>query len=325
MMVSESEVARQTLSQALQVAKTDSCVLITGETGTGKELLAQVIHEQSRRQAQALITVDCSSLPESLIESELFGHEAGAFTGAQAKRAGRFELAHHGTIFLDEIGELPIDMQAKLLRVLQQRVFWRLGATTPTQVDIRVIAATNRDLVTAVQQGSFRADLYYRLAVFPIHLPPLRDRPADILPLAWHFIRQKQAAFQRQIDRIDRESERRLLHYAWPGNIRELENVIERALILTTTSTLQIAPLEPTESRLSSNPLESIEGSHLDDVLRQHIVTVLNACHWQIKGRDAAAERLGMKPSTLRFRMKKLGIDRSSPSARLTKPDGQAH
>lgn len=234
MMVSESDVSRETLHQAAQVARTDSCVLITGETGTGKELLAQFIHEQSTRRSQPLIKVDCSSLPESLIESELFGHEAGAFTGAQNKRLGRFELAHRGTVFLDEIGELPLEMQAKLLLVLQEGEFWRLGATTPTQVDIRVLAATNRDLAAAVQHGQFRADLYYRLAVFPIHLPPLRQRPSDILPLAWHFIRHKQSALNRQIEQIELASQERLLRYAWPGNIRELENVIERALILST-------------------------------------------------------------------------------------------
>lgn len=312
MMVSESEVSRDTLQQAAQVARTDSCVLITGETGTGKELLAHFIHEHSTRRSQPLIKVDCSALPESLVESELFGHEAGAFTGAQNKRLGRFELAHHGTVFLDEIGELPLEMQAKLLRVLQEREFWRLGATAPTQVDMRVLAATNRDLAAAVQQGQFRADLYYRLAVFPIHLPPLRERSADILPLAWHFIRNKQSALSCPIEQIELASQERLLRYRWPGNIRELENVIERALILGTDATLRIGPLDTIAVVDAANANGSSVSLHVDDLLRQHIMAVLQACHWRIKGRNAAAERLGMHPSTLRFRMKKLGISRES-------------
>ncbi len=323
MIESESEVSRETLHQAMQVAKTDSCVLITGETGTGKELLAQYIHEHSSRCTKPLIKVDCSSLPESLIESELFGHEVGAFTGAQSKRLGRFELAHQGTVFLDEIGELPLEMQAKLLRVLQEREFWRLGATAPTQVDMRVLAATNRDLAAAVQHGQFRSDLYYRLAVFPIHLPPLRQRPTDILPLAWHFIQQKQTDLHRQIEQIELASQERLLRYPWPGNIRELENVIERALILTDDATLRVGPLDTIAIVDATNSPRRSITLHVDELLRQHIISVLQACHWRIKGRNAAAERLGMHPSTLRFRMKKLGISRAptTPPNSTNQPD----
>ena len=305
--VGRSPALMQVLHQVERVAVTDTTVLILGETGTGKELIARAIHNRSTRKDRPLVKVNCAALPSTLIESELFGHEKGAFTGAFTRKVGRFELADAGTIFLDEIGELPLDLQAKLLRVLQDGEFERLGAVQTTSVDVRVIAATNRNLVRHVASGNFREDLYYRLNVFPVTLPPLRERREDLPLLVWYFITRYQGKLGRTIERIPERTMAAFLAYHWPGNIRELANVIERALILSPGSTLSVdetlgasAPLDP--DLPSTQDLEEIE--------RAHILAVLEACQWRIKGAGQAAERLGLHPSTLYSRMKKLGIAR---------------
>jgi transcriptional regulator with GAF, ATPase, and Fis domain len=299
-----------TLSAALtcvrEVAATDSTVVLLGETGTGKELFARAIHARSLRRARPLIRVNCAALPPTLIESELFGHERGSFTGAVTMRQGRFELADKGTIFLDEIGDLPLEIQAKLLRVLQEGEFERLGSSQTRRVNIRVIAATNRDLEKAVHEERFRADLYYRLSVFPIQLPTLRERPEDIPRLVWFFIHRRQRALHRQIKNVPQTVMETLQAYAWPGNVRELENVIERAMIRSPGDTLVL------DSRLTV-PMRadvSEESGTLDTVVRHHIEDVLRKCAWRINGAGNAAEMLALHPNTLRFRMKKLGIQR---------------
>ena len=310
------------MAKVTRVAATDASVLITGESGTGKELIARALHSRSARAEKPFIKVNCAALPISLVESELFGHERGAFSGAIQRRIGRFELAHTGTIFLDEIGEMPMDVQVKLLRVLQEHEFERIGNSHPIRADVRVVAATNRDLQKSMHEGGFRADLFYRLNVFPIALPPLRERLGDI-PLLTHFFVQKHASrLARRIEAVDAESLRRLAQYSWPGNIRELENVIERALILSSTPILRIDPdffgieenhsIPPVEeAALASAPLSASPGSDLDSIQREHILSVLREVHWVIEGRDGAAVRLGLKPGTLRHRMKRLGIKRS--------------
>ncbi len=306
--VGKSNVLKVVLKKIDQVATTDTSVLIFGETGTGKELVARAIHDHSNRRDRPLVKVNCASLSRGLIESSLFGHEKGAFTGALTQQLGRFELADGGTLFLDEIGEIPLDLQAKLLRVLQEGEFERVGSGKTRTVDVRVIAATNRDLQAAMRKGEFRTDLYFRLAVFPIEVAPLRQRREDIPLLVWHFISQKQARIGKRFEHISSRAMDRLKDYPWPGNIRELENVLERAMILSPGSTLVVEPLldavDPSACVVDLNP-----GS-VDNVLRNHICTVLRECHWQIKGVGAAAERLDMKPSTLRYRMKALGIQR---------------
>jgi transcriptional regulator with PAS, ATPase and Fis domain len=288
-----------------QVAAADSPVLIFGETGTGKDLLARVIHERSRRKHRPLVTVNCAALPDALIESELFGYEKGAFTGAVARTLGRFEAADGGSILLDEIGEMPLNAQAKLLRVLEGGTFERLGSSRTVRVDVRVLAATNRDLEREVREGRFRPDLFYRLNVFPVTLPPLRERPEDVPLLVWHFINAKQGALGRSIARVPDRLMRAFENYAWPGNVRELENVIERALIVTTDSTLAVDAgfLEDARGQAAT-------GTSLDDVQRAHIQEVLRQCGWKVAGKGNAAERLGLKRGTLQFRMKKLGIER---------------
>ncbi len=304
--VGSSVALRRVLVQAEQVAPADSTVLITGETGTGKEVIARAIHKRSTRREQPFVAVNCSALPAGLIESELFGHERGAFTGAVTRKIGRFEVADGGTIFLDEIGELAPDLQPKLLRVLQSGEFERVGAARTTKVVVRIIAATNRDLPAAVAQGQFRADLYYRLGVFPIHMPALRERREDVPLLAWFFITRKQSKLRKRIETIPQPAMNALTSYPWPGNVRELENVIERALILSAGPTLYVdelwargAPHAPADE---SNSLASLE--------RSHILAVLRACEWRVNGAGNAAARLGLNPSTLRFRMKKLAIER---------------
>jgi len=308
--VGDSERLRAALVRLEQVAATDATVLILGETGTGKELIARAVHGNSQRRDQRLVKVDCAALPPALIESELFGHEKGAFTGASSRRLGRFEVADRGTLFLDEIGDLPLDLQAKLLRVLQDGEFERLGSTKTQKVDVRVIAATNRDLQERKAQGSFRPDLYYRLMVFPIEAPPLRDRKEDIPLLVWHFVTKVQARMGKKIESIPRSLMDRFMEYEWPGNVRELQNVIERALILSPGPTLQVeeplGPLGPT-----AVPVE--ESVSLAEAERAHIERVLAECGWKVKGRGNAAERLGLNPSTLRTRMKRLGIVRPEP------------
>ena len=305
--VGESDPLRVTLSKVEQVAPTDASVLLLGETGTGKELLARAIHRHSRRKEHPLVKVNCASLPPSLIESELFGHVKGAFTGALSDRLGRFQLAHDGTIFLDEIGELDLDLQSKLLRVLQEGEFQRIGSAETTKVDVRIVAATNRDLHAAANEGSFRPDLYYRLAVFPIEVPPLRVRRDDIPLLVWNFITQKRVRLGKSIENVPTPVMEALVEYDWPGNVRELENVIERAMILSPDSILVLDESLDTPTR----PAPFLPSSaSLEDVDHAHIVGVLEECNWTIKGPGKAAERLGLAPSTLRYRMKKLGIER---------------
>ncbi len=304
----ESRGVRQMIEQARQVAPTDATVLLQGETGTGKELLARGIHACSQRRERPFVVVNCDALPSSLIESELFGHEKGAFTGAISARAGRFELADCGTLFLDEIAEIPPDSQVKLLRVLQEGQFERLGAVRTREVDVRVIAATHQDLERAMAEGRFRADLYYRLAVFPIHLPPLRERSEDIPLLAWDLIRRRQDKMGCRIGRISKPGMTALRHYSWPGNVRELANVIERALILSRGPELYL------DAFLDSLEVEACPRERLEEVEREHFTNVLERCGWRIGGPSNAAEILGMHPSTLRSRLRKLGIRRPAAS-----------
>ncbi len=307
--VGDSPAFEEVLHRVAQVAPTDATVLLLGETGSGKEGVARAIHRTSRRSDKPLIVVNCAALASSLIESELFGHEKGAFTGAVRDKIGRFELADGGTVFLDEIGELSVEVQAKLLRVLQEGQFERVGGTKTRAVDVRVMAATNRDLESGLEDGSFRADLYYRLTVFPIHIPSLRDRRADIPLLAWHFVGKHQRRMGKTIRRIPSQVLSDLTDYPWPGNVRELENVIERALILSQGDELVVE--RPFGRRAGVVERKSPRASDtLSDVEREHILGVLEATGWVIKGRDHAAERLGLHPSTLLHRMKKLGIER---------------
>ncbi len=303
--VGESDVLRQVLTQIEHVAGTDASVLLLGETGTGKELLARALHERSPRKQRSLVKVNLAALPSSLIESELFGHVKGAFTGAITNKPGRFQLADGGTLLLDEIGELDPDLQMKLLRVLQEGEFERIGSGETIRVDVRLVAATNRDLRRAMEQGRFRRDLYYRLAVFPIEVPPLRLRRDDIPLLTWHFIGRKQGRLGKSIQHVPDEVMQALTEYDWPGNIRELENVVERAMILSTGTTLNLT--EPLQPLLHSLPTTAAAPDQID---RDQILAALDASHWKVKGPGNAAERLGLKPSTLRYRMKVLGIQR---------------
>ena len=308
--VNGCEAIRRILEQVQQVAATPASVLISGETGTGKELLALAIHEASPRKNRSMIQVNCAAIPAALIESELFGREKGAFTGALSKQVGRFELADGSTLFLDEVGELPLDAQAKLLRVLQEKQFERLGNPKPIKVDVRIIAATNRNLSQEVAEGRFREDLYYRLNVFPIQLPPLRERREDIPKLVETFVQEFAAGMDKNIDAVDKNSLQSLCLYEWPGNIRELRNVIERAVILAKGPILKIAlPIDGlgTVSISSSSSLASLE-----EVERQHIIHVLEACGWRVRGQGGAAAILGLNPNTLESRMTKLGIRRPS-------------
>lgn len=293
------------LAEVHRVAPTDTTVLITGETGTGKELVARAIHSRSRRRDKPLIKVNCAALPAGLIESELFGHEKGAFSGAISRRIGRFELANGGTIFLDEVGELPPEAQAKLLRVLQEREFERVGGGAPIKVDVRVIAATNRDLAQLKREQRFREDLYYRLNVFPVRLPPLRERGDDVAILAQHLLARFSARTGKAIEGVAPDTMARLLAYPWPGNVRELENVIERAAILATGPILEIGP----EILSMRTPGAEVEG-RLDEAQRKHILDALERSNWVIEGARGAAAVLGLHPNTLRSRMKKLGLAR---------------
>ena len=305
--VGRSEPLRGTLTRIEHVANTDASVLLLGETGTGKELFARAIHNRSPRSDHPLVKVNCAALPSSLIESELFGHVKGAFTGALSDKVGRFELADGGTLFLDEIGELDPELQTKLLRVLQEGEFEKIGSAETRKVDVRVIAATNRDLRRSMEDGQFRPDLYYRLAVFPIEIPTLRQRREDIPLLVWHFITKKRGRLGKTIDTVPKNVLDTLVQYEWPGNVRELENVIERSMILSSGPTLLLSEslAKPSESRRGDVP-----SSSLDEMDRTHIVGVLEDCGWRVKGANNAADRLGLKPSTLRYRMSKLGIER---------------
>jgi len=301
--IGRSPVLAAVLDHVARVAPTDATVLITGETGTGKELVARAIHARSRRKDRPLIKINCAALPAGLVESELFGHEKGAFTGAVARRVGRFELAHGGTLFLDEVGELPADAQAKLLRVLQEREFERVGGGVAIPADVRVLAATNRDLLAAVRDKAFRDDLYYRLSVFPVHLPPLRDRPDDIPLLVRCLVEKFAARLGRRIERVGDDSLRRLRAYPWPGNVRELENVLERAVILAIGPVLDVgADVLP---GVPDAPADSLEETE-----RRHILATLERTGWVIDGPRGAAKLLGLHPNTLRSRMKKLDIRR---------------
>ena len=301
--VGKSNAIKHVLRQAEQVAETETSILILGETGTGKELLARAIHRMSSRKNRQMITVNCAALPSTLIESEMFGREKGAFTGALSRQIGRFELADGSTIFLDEIGDLPIELQAKLLRVLHEGEFERLGSTKTLSVDVRVIAATNHDLEQAVREGSFRKDLYYRLNVFPITIPPLRERKDDIPLLVWAFVKEFGKSMGKSIEQIPKKTIDMLQSYSWPGNGRELRNVIERAMILNSGQTFHI-------DRIRSEDLEAEQPVRLEEVERRHIVDMLERTGWRVSGKKGAAEILGLKPTTLEARMKKLGIER---------------
>jgi len=305
--VSGSKAMRTVMEQVRMVARTDTPVLLLGETGTGKELLARAIHEFSDRSAAIMVKVNCAALPAELIESELFGHEKGAFTGATQQRKGRFELADRGSLFLDELGELSLSAQAKLLRVLQEQEFERVGGSETVRVDVRVIAATNRNLADEVGAGRFRSDLYYRLNVFPIEVPALRQRATDIALLARFFLDKYAKKFGKRFDDIDPAGLEQLKNYAWPGNVRELQNVIERAVILSQGPLLEIALLQPARAHpeASTGKLQTLEA-----VEREHITRTLVATGWQISGAKGAAAILGMNPNTLRSRMLKLGISR---------------
>jgi len=302
--ISRSKKMNHVLSLVEQVALTDATVLIQGETGTGKELIARAIHRLSRRKDRPLVTINCASLPPSLVESELFGREKGAYTGALTKMIGRFELADKATLFLDEVGELPMEIQAKLLRVLEQEKFERLGSTRTIHVDVRIIAATNQDLEKMVDQGKFRKDLFFRLNVFPIHIPPLRERKDEIPPLTWAFVREFEKKMARRIDNIPDESMTALQAHHWSGNVRELRNIIERSLITSNSRTLNILPLQSSSNnnRAGDDTLEEIE--------RRHILSVLEKTQWRISGPESASAALGLKRTTLQSKMKKLGIQR---------------
>ena len=306
--VGRSQALNVILENVRRVAPTDASVLLLGETGTGKELFARAIHSNSHRREKPLIKVNCAALPTGLVESELFGHERGAFSGAIARRIGRFELAGGGTLFLDEVGEIPLEVQAKLLRVLQEREFERVGGSVPISVDVRIIAATNRDLLKAVREGTFREDLYYRLSVFPIRLPPLRERAEDIPLLARFLTRRFASRIGKQIDSIAQETMDALMTYSWPGNVRELENVLERAVILSSGRTLELnlSTLLESAPTAVSQPAVTLESME-----RNHILTVLQQTRWTIDGPQGAAKILGLHPNTLRSRLKKMGLKRT--------------
>jgi formate hydrogenlyase transcriptional activator len=299
-----------------RVAPTDTTTLILGETGTGKELVARALHERSARRARPLVKVNCAAMPVGLVESELFGHERGAFTGATEKRIGRFALADRGTIFLDEIGDIPPEVQLRLLRVLQEHQFEPLGSSKTVAVDVRVIAATNRDLAAAVAAGSFRADLFYRLNVFPIQVPPLRARREDIPLLVHYFARKYGAKIGKQIESVSAEAIQRLVAYPWPGNIRELENVIERAVILSPGTSLEVerevVPVATAAPVTGAPSVDRDSTVPLDEPVRLHILRTLKDCGWVVDGPRGAAKILGLHPSTLRSRMKKLGVRRTN-------------
>ena len=301
--VGQSAALRQALDQVERVAATNSTVLLLGETGTGKELFATRIHELSARQGRQMVRVNCAAIPATLLESELFGREKGAFTGALARQVGRFELADHSTIFLDEIGDLPPDIQVKLLRVLEERQFERLGSPKPIKVDVRIIAATHRNLEKRIADGLFREDLFYRLNVFPIHVPPLRERIEDIPLLVWRFVDELSKSFAKPIESIPRESIEALQHYSWPGNVRELRNVVERAMIVATGPRLTIAVPAMT-------PAATSRSARLVDVEREHIKQVLDSTGWRVRGSGGAADRRGMRPTTRETRLAKLGLKR---------------
>ena len=308
--VAASPAMKKVLQNIQQVASTDSTVLIIGETGTGKEVIARAIHSQSSRKNKVMVKVNCAGLPAGLIESELFGHEKGSFTGALARKVGRFELANRGTIFLDEIGDLPLELQAKLLRVLQEGEFDRVGGTQTLKADVRVIAATNRDLEKAIREEKYRMDLYFRLNVFPLELPPLRERRGDIELLARRFTLKFAQKLGKRIEEISPKAMEALLAYPWPGNVRELENIIERGVILCQGSQLEAGEWLPKPLAFS---LPSSRITTLEEREREHILKALEHTGWKVSGNGGAAVLLGLKPTTLEARMKKLGIRRPAP------------
>ena len=329
--IGRSKALGRVLREIQTVAPTDSTVLITGETGSGKELVARAIHQLSARRERAFVKLNCAAIPTGLLESELFGHEKGAFTGAINQRIGRFELANRGTVFLDEVGEIPLELQPKLLRVLQEREFERLGSTRTLRTDARLIAATNRDLAALADEQKFRQDLFYRLNVFPIHVPPLRERREDIPMLVRHFAQQFARRMKKNVENISTETMDALTRYDWPGNIRELQNLIERAVILSTRPTLDVAvpalngrKVEPAVASATAGkgifasaapagqPTHGRDAETLEDVDRRHIVAALERTNWVVAGPNGAAARLGIKRSTLQFRMRKLGIVRAA-------------
>jgi len=303
----QSRPMRRVEEEVSQVSATDATVLLLGETGTGKELLATQIHERSARRGRPMVRVNCGAIPATLIESELFGREKGAFTGALTRQIGRFELADRSTLFLDEIGDLPLETQVKLLRVLEEREIERLGSPRTIRVDTRIIAATHRNLEQRIAEGSFREDLYYRLNVFPISVPALRERGDDVELLTWRFVAEFAKAFGKRIEAIDPDSLQAMRQYAWPGNVRELRNVVERAVITAAGPRLVIP--------LPHSALKSSAGSaKLVDVERDHIRQVLESTFWRIRGASGAADRLGLRPTTLETRMAKLGLKRPRPA-----------
>jgi formate hydrogenlyase transcriptional activator len=308
--VGENAALRAVLKQVETVAPTESTVLIRGETGTGKELIARAVHDLSPRKGRTFVKLNCAAIPTGLLESELFGHEKGAFTGAISQRIGRFELAHQGTLFLDEVADIPLELQPKLLRVLQEHEFERLGSTKTMLVNVRVVAATNRDLAEMIAEGRFRSDLYYRLNVFPITLPPLRERLDDIPRLVRHFTQSFARRMGRRIESIPSSVMDALVHYSWPGNVRELQNVIERAVILSKGPTLQV-PVADLQLAAAPATAPTAAGSvTLTEAEREHILRALRDTNWVLGGPEGAAARLGMKRSTLHWKMKKLGISR---------------
>jgi formate hydrogenlyase transcriptional activator len=308
--VGESAALREILKKVETVAPTDSTVLICGETGTGKELIARAVHDLSPRKGRTFVKLNCAAIPTGLLESELFGHEKGAFTGAIAQKIGRFELANGGTLFLDEVGDIPLELQSKLLRVLQEQEFERLGGTRTIKVNVRLVAATNCDLAKMVAEKQFRNDLYYRLNVFPLVLPPLRERPDDIPRLVRHFTHRFARRMHRRIDTVPQSVMESLVRYPWPGNVRELQNIIERAVILSKGSELQVATSDLQPLPMRDDTEATREPVTLSDAEREHIVGALEATGWVVGGPKGAAARLGMKRSTLHKKMQKLGISR---------------
>src|SRR5258706_14745756 len=306
--IGSSRALESVLEQVERVAPTDSTVLVQGETGTGKELIARAVHNLSARCGRPFVKLNCAAIPFDLLESELFSHERGAFTGAIAQKIGRFELADKGTLFLDEVGDIPPGLQPKLLRVLQEQEFERLGSTRTHQVDVRLVAATNRNLADMVKRNEFRSDLYYRLNVFPLHLPPLRGRREDIPALVEHFVEIYARRMGKQIERISPETMSELTSYPWPGNIRELQNFIERSVILSSGNVLN----SPLTSLRSAAEVESIGPITMEDAERDHIRKTLEQTRWVVSGPNGAAARLGIKRSTLYFRMQQLGISRTN-------------
>src|SRR6202046_5750785 len=307
--IGRSSSLRRVLQMVETVAGGDSTVLLLGETGTGKELIARAIHSHSPREARPLVKLNCAAIPTGLLESELFGHERGSFTGAIAQKIGRLEVAHQGSLFLDEIGDIPLELQPKLLRVLQEREFERLGSTRTQKVDVRIVAATHRDLEGMILEKQFRSDLYYRVNVFPIRVPPLRERPEDIPLLVQHFVQEATQRMDKTIDTIPSETVEALIEYRWPGNIRELENIIERAVILSPGPVLRLSPRD-LNSRVP--PDQSADRFQtMEEVERNHILKTLKETRWVVSGPKGAAMRLGMNRSTLHFRMKWLCIGRN--------------